>query len=146
MVRVPSPFYKKTHPRKSERLARSKYENSGKADKVNKLVRFIGIFLIIFVVFLYGRFVGLEKGIKIGREQVSVFSSPSSIPTPTSTLTPSQQPDRPSAKKTGWGGPELWEAINKRRIENGVGPLNNKPELCTIASIRLNELLELGET
>lgn len=44
-----------------------------------------------------------------------------------------------------WGGPELWEAINKRRVELGVGPLSKKDELCTIASIRLNQLLELGK-
>lgn len=43
-----------------------------------------------------------------------------------------------------WGGPELWEAINKRRVELGVGPLSKKDELCTIASIRLNQLLALG--
>lgn len=44
-----------------------------------------------------------------------------------------------------WGGPELWEAVNKRRTERGVSPLSAKEELCTIASIRLNQLLELGK-
>lgn len=44
-----------------------------------------------------------------------------------------------------WGGPELWEAVNKRRVEMGVGQLSRKDELCTIASIRLNQLLELGK-
>lgn len=48
-------------------------------------------------------------------------------------------------KQTAWGGPELWTAINKRRVENGVNPLSKKDELCTIASIRLNELLELNK-
>ena len=43
-----------------------------------------------------------------------------------------------------WGGPELWEAINKRRVELGVGPLSKRDELCTVASIRLNQLLTLG--
>ena len=55
------------------------------------------------------------------------------------------------AEKTGtggypqvsWGGPELWEAVNKRRVELGVNPLSRRDELCTIASIRLNQLLEL---
>jgi len=47
--------------------------------------------------------------------------------------------------KTTWGGPELWEIVNKRRIENGVNPLKQRDELCTIASIRLNQLLELGK-
>ncbi len=44
-----------------------------------------------------------------------------------------------------WGGIELWEAVNKRRKELGVNPLSKKEELCTIASIRLNQLLELGK-
>jgi uncharacterized protein YkwD len=48
-------------------------------------------------------------------------------------------------KKTNWGGPELWDAVNKKRSEYGVNPLTQKDELCTIASIRLNELLELGK-
>jgi hypothetical protein len=47
-------------------------------------------------------------------------------------------------RDASWGGPELWEAVNKRRQENGVNSLSQKDELCTIASIRLNELLELG--
>jgi len=46
--------------------------------------------------------------------------------------------------KTDWGGPDLWEAVNAKRIEYGVNPLSSRDELCTIASIRLNELLTLG--
>lgn len=48
-------------------------------------------------------------------------------------------------QKIVWGGVELWEAINKRRVEMGVNPLKKADELCTIASIRLNQLLELGK-
>lgn len=44
-----------------------------------------------------------------------------------------------------WDGPGLWEAVNNRRVERGVGQLSQKDELCTIASIRLNELLALGQ-
>ena len=43
-----------------------------------------------------------------------------------------------------WSGPELWEEINTRRLELGVNSLSTKSELCTIASIRLNQLLDLG--
>lgn len=43
-----------------------------------------------------------------------------------------------------WGGPELWEMVNKRRIERGVNALSKRDELCTIASIRLNQLLEIN--
>ncbi len=51
----------------------------------------------------------------------------------------------PVAKKKVWSGPELWEAVNQRRVELGVNPLRQRDELCTIASIRLNQLLELGK-
>ncbi len=67
----------------------------------------------------------------VGEEPAPVVSPP---PKPVKT-TP-----RPS-----WGGPELWEAVNKRRQELGVNPLSTKSELCTIAAIRLNQILELGK-
>lgn len=53
---------------------------------------------------------------------------------------------QPAPKKTypKWGGPELWEAVNVSRVGHGVGPLSQRDELCTIASIRLNQLLALG--
>ncbi len=50
-----------------------------------------------------------------------------------------------AAPRPTWGGPELWEAINKRRQGLGVNGLSSKSEICTIASIRLNQLLELGK-
>lgn len=50
----------------------------------------------------------------------------------------------PKVSPPTWGGPELWEAVNKKRQENGVNPLDSKAEICTIAAIRLNELLSLG--
>jgi len=46
--------------------------------------------------------------------------------------------------KSTWGGPQLWEAVNKRRVEMGVNPLKQRDELCTIAAIRLNQVLSLG--
>lgn len=52
-------------------------------------------------------------------------------------------PTKYVSQKITWGGPELWEAVNKRRTELGVGKLTRKDELCTIASIRLNQLLDL---
>ncbi len=52
-------------------------------------------------------------------------------------------PKQSSLAKVTWGGPELWEKVNKKRVEFGVGQLIRKDELCTIASIRLNQLLEL---
>lgn len=53
---------------------------------------------------------------------------------------------KPVAKqKITWGGPELWEAVNMRRVEFGVNKLIRKDELCTIASIRLNQLLDINK-
>src|SRR3989344_4501392 len=75
--------------------------------------------------------------------QVSSRTNTSTIPSPTPrvvTIQPTQRPFTPN-----WSGPELWEAVNKRRVELGVNGLGNQSELCTIASIRLNELLELGK-
>ncbi len=80
-----------------------------------------------------------EVGIAIKNEddKVNVYVilvSPGKVTTTTTTRT-----------YVAWSGPELWAAVNKRRVELGVNPLNQKDELCTIASIRLNQLLELGK-
>ena len=68
-------------------------------------------------------------------------------PTPTPTIPP--QPTTPKSPTAStlptWGGPELWNAVNKKRQEYGVNSLSQRDELCTIASIRLNQLLELGK-
>lgn len=62
----------------------------------------------------------------------------------TATLSPVQKTGAGGYPVVSWGGPELWEAINKRRVELGVNPLSKRDELCTVAAIRLNQLLELG--
>ena len=64
---------------------------------------------------------------------------------PTPTFIPKSIEDKSLIRTVSWGGPELWSAVNKRRTELGVNPLQQRDELCTIASIRLNELLELGK-
>ena len=63
------------------------------------------------------------------------------------TPSPTAKPDSNiSSKRVSWGGPDLWEVVNKRRVEMGVNPLSSsRSDLCTIASIRLNELLETGK-
>jgi len=48
------------------------------------------------------------------------------------------------APTPNWGGPQLWATVNAARVQNGVNPLKVDEGLCTIASIRLNELLQLG--
>jgi hypothetical protein len=47
-------------------------------------------------------------------------------------------------QKPTWGGPDLWMAVNIRRVERGVNPLKQKDELCTVAAIRLNQILDKG--
>jgi uncharacterized protein YkwD len=61
------------------------------------------------------------------------------------TLQPATAQPRTQSKTTSWGGPDLWKAVNDKRITYGVNPLGQKDEFCTIASIRLNELLNLGK-
>ena len=53
-------------------------------------------------------------------------------------------PQKQSYSQVAWGGPELWTSVNKRRVELGVNALKQRDELCTIAAIRLNQLLDLG--
>lgn len=58
---------------------------------------------------------------------------------------PVQITQQPIYHEVSWGGPDLWDAVNKRRVEMGVNPLKKKDELCTVAAIRLNQLLDLGK-
>jgi len=79
----------------------------------------------------------------LAKDQVSSY-----IPSPSPRGTQSPKTATPTAvaavREVNWGGPELWELVNKARVEHGVGQLKQVDELCTIASIRLNELLALG--
>lgn len=79
---------------------------------------------------------GLATSIEIINEPADSDSQPN---TPTITTKSSL------IKQVNWGGPDLWEAVNARRQEFGVNPLASSENLCTIASLRLNEQLELGK-
>lgn len=91
-----------------------------------------------------GYFRGYSKGSADVVEQIA--SSVEETIQNTNSNTPFPVPNRvPAVSQTpSWTGPQLWESVNKRRSELGVNPLSTKSELCTIASIRLNELLALG--
>ncbi len=110
------------------------------------------VFLIVFLIVL-AYFLGFKSGEIFGanklreqfvrlEENVSSKEIARQTPTPLSVKTPV-----PTARPRiiNWTGPQLWEEVNKARVAHGVGPLKQKDELCTIASIRLNELLELGK-
>jgi len=118
---------------------------------------FLTVFaLVLFLASLIGvYFLGMVNGYKLAAEDAEIeiskliddfIAQQQLIPrnlVPTSTPVTTGVPIT-TINKVIWGGPELWEAVNKRRQEFGVNPLSPKNELCTIASIRLNELLDLG--
>lgn len=123
---------------------------------MNKFVKitkaFSGLIIVItlLVVTLTAFLVGYVRGYGIGwngaaaqlqkylSDKVSSTTAPQATGEPATILVPKPTPPN-------WSGPELWDAINKARVANGVNPLQLKDNLCTIASIRLNELLELGK-
>jgi uncharacterized protein YkwD len=109
-------------------------------------ITLVSFMVLVAGVYFYGFITGYEIGIRNESSQVLDLMSKFSAKTPLSISrpTPTPQPVREESLPT-WGGPELWEAVNKRRQELGVNPLSQRSELCTIASIRLNELLELGK-
>jgi hypothetical protein len=113
--------------------------------------------LILFVTVFIGSYLlgflnGYNKGIIDFRDSLVSYvkETATTTPTPTPTLVPTPVPTivvtpRTIVPRVTWGGPELWSEVNKKRQEYGVNPLVQRDELCTIASIRLNELLELGK-
>ncbi len=97
--------------------------------------------ILIITAFLYGNTTGLEKGIEIGKSSVTPIPLPTINPTPA----PQKVNTNYTYTKVGYNGPELWEAVNKRRVEHGVAGLGRNDLLCSIASFRLNQLIELGK-
>ena len=116
------------------------------------IIFFISV-CVVFIFFSYvlGYRVGYNNAIASTQSDIDTLlsalnkevSSQSESPEPIVTAQP--QITKQKAPTFNWDGPQLWEAVNKRRVELGVNSLSNKSELCTIASIRLNELLELGK-
>lgn len=129
----------------------TKVSFSGKGVLKKVLLVFLGSLILGLFAGFYA--LGLIQGFALGHKETQSTAvsfleiTPTETPTPTLTPTPSFKP-KPTAtpiKLASWGGPELWEAVNKRRQDFGVNPLASRSELCTIASIRLNELLALGK-
>lgn len=116
--------------------------------KIVSVLGIAGIVTLIAAVYV----LGLARGYFTGKteaesEFIAFLSKEKEVPTPTMRLvspTPTTKVVTVIQKpNTSWGGPELWDAVNKRRVELGVNSLQQRDELCTIASIRLNELLDL---
>ena len=125
-------------------------------NKGQKLASFMCVILrivvaVVMISTLY--LVGYKTGYNFGKKDLVTLSLKSD--TVSATFHPAATPvvqvktvvvyvtPRPVAQ-VNWGGPQLWEAVNKARVLNGVNPLQVKEEVCTIASIRLNQLLALG--
>ena len=110
--------------------------------------------VLLHIVFIGGYLYGFQYGSdEVSRQlltisegaKVSSIDPTEPAPTPTPQVVYVQPTNVPRIVVPNWSGPELWEAVNARRQQLGVNSLNNQAELCTIASIRLNELLELGK-
>jgi uncharacterized protein YkwD len=118
-------------------------------------VTFISIILSLTILITQSiYYLGFLKGYYNEMQEVTDKYFASSLvitPKPTVVPTATQKPQPPPPQKityglnVSWGGPDLWQAVNKKRVEYGVNPLSVREELCTVASIRLNELLELGK-
>jgi uncharacterized protein YkwD len=111
------------------------------------IVLIIAVLVLVSVIFLLGYVRGYVSGkdVQVASDQkiLSQFVSATSRPMPTTAPTQIIVYTTP-APTPNWGGPQLWDAVNKARVANGVNPLKVDEGLCTIASIRLNELLQLG--
>jgi len=105
----------------------------------------VGGLVLLSGVYYLGFIGGYRTGSKEAIDQIvsSIEETSDVVEEPGTTPMPPRQPNVESQSPT-WTGPELWEAVNERRVELGVNSLSTKSELCTIASIRLNQLLDLG--
>ena len=132
---------------KAKRYFKSVLENITKVTFVSIILTLV-IFISESVYYL-----GFFKGYNESQKKTEEYFASSLVITPIPTMVPSVIPKPPqiTPQKTtyglnvSWGGPDLWQVVNKKRQEYGVNPLSIREELCTIASIRLNELLELGK-
>ncbi|KKQ45952.1 MAG: hypothetical protein US62_C0007G0027 [Candidatus Woesebacteria bacterium GW2011_GWA1_37_8] len=141
----------------TERTKKETAPQSSVVDIIISVFTKVVFLLIVFALFIIIYFFGLIKGYDLAKNdadatiaqiiseyanKLAMTQDGGQIPTPT--IIPTKVPQAVKTKIT-WGGPDLWNAVNKRRVELGVNPLNTRSELCTIASIRLNELLDLGK-
>lgn len=124
-----------------------------KFDGVARVLSGFVLAIVAVVIILTAFWVGFSRGFIYGKNEqivqdqkyMSQIASATTIPAATSKpVTKVIYVTPVPIRKVTWGGPQLWEAVNKRRIELGVNPLSAKDEICTLSSIRLNEILQLG--
>ncbi|OGY08194.1 MAG: hypothetical protein A2700_00345 [Candidatus Blackburnbacteria bacterium RIFCSPHIGHO2_01_FULL_44_64] len=112
------------------------------------------IALVLVIGFIGGYLAGLDQAVEIAqyREQKlrdsfleALQSSPKTTPTPSVVSKKSAPQPTTSYLQPTFTGPELWEAINKARVQHGVNSLNQRDILCTVAAIRLSQIRQLGK-
>jgi len=120
---------------------------------------FAAVTALAFLIFLgyltyqYGQAAGYNQAVKDMGQQIANPNpsqdtrSPAFQPAqkPPTDQKPTTAPPPTSQKPKGFSGPKLWEAVNTSRINHGVNPLKQLDVFCTVASIRLNQQLELGK-
>lgn len=111
---------------------------------LSSLLLIFSYFFITFTVLVLGYVKGYKAGVDVA---VSYFEDSQKEENASATVIPisTAKPVVKSNQNVTWGGPQLWEAVNKRRVQLGVNPMQVKEEVCTIASIRLNQILDLGK-
>jgi uncharacterized protein YkwD len=124
-----------------------------KLDGVARILSGFVLVIVAVVIVLTAFWVGFSRGFIYGKNEqiaqdqkyISQIASATTIPAATSKpVTKVVYVTPVPVSKITWGGPQLWEAVNKRRIELGVNSLSVRDEICTLSSIRLNEILKLG--
>lgn len=115
-----------------------------KLDKITQVLSGGVLTIVVIVVLLTVFWIGFSRGFIVGKNERSQMASATTRPimSPVPSAIPIRYP-LPTITLPAWGGPQLWEAVNKRRVEFGVNPLSAKNEICTLSSIRLNEILKL---
>lgn len=123
--------------------------------KVLKSILYVFLSALVFTLVIEIYVLGVVRGYQAGKSEANLENSAflsrtflrgnRQTPTPTTSPSPTPSEERePTFVSASWGGPELWQAVNDKRTQLGVNPLSQRDELCTIASIRLNQLLDLG--
>ncbi len=112
----------------------------------------LGIAIFIAAGFFFGYLIGAGQTLKIAklRESAILEDFQNTIASLTKTTpTPTQKSSAPAPQRSStsvsYTGPELWEAVNKARIEHGVNSLSQRDVLCTIAAIRLSQIRDFGK-
>jgi hypothetical protein len=111
------------------------------------------IIIIIFIIIIvgsyyFGIYQGYQRGYADAQGYIETIIEESSVEELMFDTGDSDNQNAPpvqgSPAPVSWGGPDLWQAVNEKRVLKGVNPISQRDDLCTIASIRLNELLALG--